>query len=387
MHSLYSACVCYENTKTEIDQESFNQVHQGGICMENTGSTRFESIGVYLPEKVVTTQELIDQMKNKPQFDLEDLTGVRERRWRSDDEDSLTLAISAAEQCLENSKYKAKDLDVIISCSITRFKKTFFQLEPAFSKDIKNALGMRTSAVNFDITNACAGMMTGVYILDSMIKSGAVRSGMVVSGEYITPISETAVMEINEIIDPQFASLTVGDSGAACILDKALDNTEGILTFELFCMSKFSDLCFGMPSDYNNGIVMYTDAISIHKEVIDRMPALMPYYLEKLDISAEDFDFIIPHQTSSRAIKTAMDLCVPLFRKKPSDYFPEVLVNIDKFGNTSSTSHFVVLYDYLRQGKIKPGARIFFVVMASGIILGIVPATIDNLEVNKWAQQ
>lgn len=353
--------------------------------MENI-NTRFESIGVYLPEKVVTTQELIDQMENKPQFDLEDLTGVKERRWRAENEDSKTLAITAAQRCLGNSQYEAKDIDVIISCSITRFKNAFFQLEPALSKDMKNALGLRTSAINFDITNACAGMMTGVYVLSSMIKSGAVKTGMVVSGECITPISETAVKEICEIIDPQFASLTVGDSSAACILDKAVNGNEGIKVFELCCMSEYSDLCFGMPSEKSNGVAMYTDAINIHKEVIERMPALMAHYLEKLDMSADDFDFIIPHQTSSRAIKTAMDLCVPIFRKPPSNFFPEVLVSLDRYGNTSSTSHFVVLYDYLKQGKIKPGARILFIVMASGIILGIVPVTIGNLEVNKWAQ-
>jgi 3-oxoacyl-[acyl-carrier-protein] synthase-3 len=352
----------------------------------DTAASRFESIGVYLPEKVVTTQELIGRMENKPQFDIEDLTGVKERRWRAEDEDSLTLATTAAQRCLGNSQYEAEDLDIIISCSITRFNNNFFQFEPAFSKEIKDVLGLRAGACNFDITNACAGMMTGVYVLNSMIKNGAVKTGMVVSGECITPISEAAVKEISEVIDPQFASLTVGDSGAACILDKPVDGTEGINAFEMFCMSEFSDLCFGMPSEHGNGVAMFTDAINIHKEVIDRMPVMMEHYTKKLDICANDFDFIIVHQTSSRAIQTAMDLCVPMFRKPPSDYFPEVLISLDRYGNTSSTSHFVVLYDYLKQGKIKPGARIFNIVIASGIIFGIVPVTIGNLEVNKWAR-
>jgi 3-oxoacyl-[acyl-carrier-protein] synthase-3 len=348
----------------------------------DAAASRFESIGVYLPEKVVTTQELIDRMENKPQFDLEDLTGVHSRRWRADDEDSLTLAIAAAQRCLGNSHYEARDLDVIISCSITRFNNAFFQFEPALSKEIKDALGLRTSAINFDIANACAGMMTGVYILNSMIKSGAVKTGMVVSGECITPITEAAVKEISEVVDPQFASLTVGDSGAACIVDRAVNDDEGIKAFELFCMSEFSELCFGLPSEHGNGVAMLTDAINIHKKVIDRMPIVMKHYTEKLDICADDFDFIIAHQTSSRAIQTAMDLCVPLFTRPPSDYFPEVLISLDRYGNTSTTSHFVVLYDYLKQGKIKPGARIFNIVIASGIILGVVPATIGHLEVN-----
>lgn len=348
--------------------------------------TRFESIGVYLPEKVVTTQSLIDQMENKPLFDLERLTGIRERRWRADDEDSYSLALKASRCCLANSEYQASDLDVIIYCSISRFKGSFFQLEPAFSKSLKTDLGIRPSAINFDITNACAGMMTGVYILNSMIRSGAVKRGMVVSGECITPISETAVKEISEPIDFQFASLTVGDSGAACILDHNSKTDDRISIVDISCMAQHADLCFGMPSELNAGIAMYTDAMSIHKEAIERMPILLQHYIDKHRADASDFDYIIVHQTSKRAIKTALELCIPLFAKEGESFFPEVLISLDKYGNTSSTSHFVVLYDYLQQGKIKPGSRILFIILASGLMMGVVTATIGNLEVKKWVQ-
>lgn len=348
--------------------------------------TRFESIGVYLPEKIVTTQSLIDQMETKPMFDLERLTGIRERRWRAEDEDSYSLALKASRCCLANSQYEASDLDVIIYCSITRFKGTFFQLEPAFSKSIKTDLSMRASAINFDITNACAGMMTGVYILNSMIKSGAVKRGMVVSGECITPITETAIKEIREPIDFQFASLTVGDSGAACILDQNANKNERISIVDLSCFSQHSELCLGMPSDHHAGIAMYTDAMSIHKEAIERMPRLLQYYADKYQVDATDFDYVIVHQTSKRAITTALELCVPLFQKEGNPYFPETLISLDKYGNTSSTSHFVVLYDYLQQGKIKPGSRVLFIILASGLMMGIVAATIGHMEVTKWVQ-
>lgn len=349
--------------------------------------SRFESIGVYLPEKVVTTQELIDQMENKPQFDLVDLTGIKERRWRGEDENSHTLAVSAAQKCLDHSKYDASDLDVIISCSITRFNTQFnaqfFQFEPALSKHIKQDIGMRHSAINFDITNACAGMMTGVFMLDNMIKSGAVKRGMVVSGESITPITETAIREISEVIDPQFASMTVGDSGAACIMDHSPDGEEGINLMEIFTLAGYADLCFGMPSDRNpGGIAMYTDAMAIHKEVIERLPIILEKYKNKHQLGAEDFDFVIPHQTSTRAIKTALDLCIPQFRRSEDGKFPTPLISLDRFGNTSSTSHFVVMDDYIRQGTIKPGDSILYLVLASGIILGAVSAKIGHLEVS-----
>lgn len=344
---------------------------------------RFESIGVYLPEKVVTTQELIDQMATAPQFDLEALTGIHTRRWRGQQEDSYTLARDAALKCLEKSQYQVSDLDMIVCCSITHFRGSFFQMIPSFSKNLKTDLGMRDTALNFDITNACAGMLTGVSIVSNMIKSGAIKTGLVISGECITPIAESAIREISEPIDPQFASLTVGDAGAACIIDGGGNESEGIYEVSLMCLPEFAELCIGQPSEQNAGVVMYTDAMSIHKEVIDRLPLYLSCLMESYGYSAEDIDFIIPHQTSARAIESAMELCLPLMQSSAgSGHEPEVLFSVGEFGNTASTSHFVVLYDKLKKGKIKPGSRILPIALASGIILGAMLITLGNLEVD-----
>jgi 3-oxoacyl-[acyl-carrier-protein] synthase-3 len=337
---------------------------------------RFESLGVYLPEKVVTTEELIGRMSQKPAFNLEDLTGIRSRRWRNEKEDSYTLALKAARRCLDASSYDPADLDVIICSSITRFKDGLsFYMEPALSKSLKVALGMRPDAVNFDISNACAGMLTGLNILNNMIRSGQARNGMVVSGECITPISETALKEIRDPVDRQFASLTVGDSGAAYILDRAAE-TDGRIEFSDFItFADFSELCFGMPSEENPGVAMYTDAVAIHREVIQRMPGLVEHIMRKHNIGTEEIDFIIPHQTSSRAIKSALKLCGPHFR-----VMPEICISLDRLGNTSSTSHFVVLHDYMKQGKIREGSRVLFIALASGIVIGFVMVRIGRIQ-------
>ena len=84
--------------------------------------TRFESVGLYTPEKILSTRDLLSQMETEPWFDLEDLTGIKNRRVRSESEDSYTLATAAAEDCLQNSRYKASERDVIIYSAITRFK-------------------------------------------------------------------------------------------------------------------------------------------------------------------------------------------------------------------------------------------------------------------------
>jgi 3-oxoacyl-[acyl-carrier-protein] synthase III len=340
--------------------------------------SRFESIGVHLPEREVSTAELIASMASTPMFDLEKLTGVSRRRWRGDDDDSHTLAMAAAQRCLDASRFDVADLDILIFTSITRFRGGLcFCIEPAMSLTLKQELGFRDDALSFDITNACAGMMTGVQILDSLIRSGAVKTGMVLSGECITPITETAVKEIRDPIDAQFASLTVGDSGAAIIMEAATGD-DGIEFIDLFTSSRFADLCFGMPSDRNPGVAMYTRAMEIHAEVIQRLPDTLGYYAEEFSIAASDFKAVIPHQTSTRAIKSALELCESTFGK-----LPETCISLNRLGNTSSTSHVVVLDDYWRQGKLGPGDRILLLILASGIVMGAASITLGQMGVNK----
>lgn len=337
---------------------------------------QFESLGVYFPDRVVSTQELIDRMPSKPFFDLESLTGVKNRRWRSDVQDSYTMAMAAAENCLKKSRYAAKDLDVIICTSISNFKGGLnLWMKPDMSKFLKRSLGMRPDAMSFGITNACAGMLTGVYILNNMIKTHAVKTGMIISGECITPISETAIKEIKEPIDPQFASLTVGDSGVALIMDGTVDEDEGIEFIDFLTIAEFADLCQAMPSNENPGLAMYAQAMEIHQETIQRLPKLIKFMMNKHHFKGSDFDYVIPHQTSTRAIRAALHLCAPHL-----DVLPEALISIDKFGNTASTSHFVVLHDHLSDKRLKKNSKVLFLALASGITIGFVSAKIGKLE-------
>jgi 3-oxoacyl-[acyl-carrier-protein] synthase III len=337
--------------------------------------SRFESIGVYLPEKVVTTSELISKMGNKALFNVERLTGIKSRRWRSETEDSYILATKAVKQCLEKSRYKASDVDIIINSSISHSKGVGkYMLEPPLSKLIKAELGFRPSAINFDITNACAGMLTGIKILDNMIRSGMVKNGIVVSGECITPISETAVREIKAPIDAQLASLTVGDAGSAIMMDRSLIEDEGIHFAELMTIAQFADLCIGQPSNQTPGVAMYTDSTGIHQESIQRLPFFLEYFFKKNNIPHGDFDYFIPHQTSIRAIMLGLKLIGHVIGDATT------LISVDRFGNTSSTSHFVVLHDHLSQKKLKKNSTVLFTAVASGIVMGCVFATIGGLE-------
>ncbi|MFR9750077.1 3-oxoacyl-ACP synthase III family protein [Nocardia sp. 004] len=346
--------------------------------------SRFESIGAYMPSSIVTTQELLSRLKEPPSFDLEKITGVKERRVRDtrpeNYEDSFTLAVRAAEDCLSRSQYEAADLDVIISTSITRSKDaTRMYMEPSFAGSISRLIGAK-KAITFDISNACAGMLTGTYILDRMIRSGAVRNGLVVSGEAITPIADTAVNEISQKYDPQFASLSVGDSACAIVLDEAVDENDMIHYVELMTAAEHSHLCLGMPSDKTQGIALYTDNRKMHNE--DRFllgTNSQRSFLEERGrtFADENFDYVIHHQFGAAAIPWMNAIAE---REFGSPMPPDLRV-IEKYGNTSTTSHFVVLHDQLSEQNIPSGSKLLMIPAASGIVTGFLSTTISSLKV------
>jgi 3-oxoacyl-[acyl-carrier-protein] synthase-3 len=342
--------------------------------------TRFESLGVYLPSRVETTPQLVDRMVYKPPFDLQSITGIRERRLHAAGEDSVALACAAARDCLSRSRYRPADLDLVVSVSITRKSgPSEYDFEPSFALHVKRALGA-TAAAHFDVSNACAGMMTGVYLLDRLIRAGQIRRGMVVSGECISGIGDTAAAEVTDARDPQFASLTVGDSGAAVVVDRSEDEADRIHYVDLMTAAAYSRLCLGMPSDRRAGIALYTDNREMHRP--ERVPLWTRFHEDLLarrgtSVAAERYDHVVHHQVGMTAVRlfhkfAGTHLGVPL---------PEQLTCLEEFGNTSTTSHFLVLHKHLRAGTIRPGARLLMVPAASGLVVGSVAATITSLKV------
>lgn len=340
--------------------------------------SRFEAIGTYLPSRVVTTEELIGQLANPPSFDYKAVTGVHERRFRAEDEDSITLALKAVDDCLARSQYEGADLDVVISTSITRTRGDRMYFEPSFASTVAKRIGAH-NAIHFDLSNACAGMLTGTYVLDAMIRSGAVRRGLVVSGESITPIAETAVREISDKYDLQFASLSVGDSASAVVVDESTDESDRIHYLDMVTAAEYADACLGMPSEKTAGYALYTDNRRMHNE--NRFKLWTDAQKEHLATQGaafadEGFDYVIHHQFGASAIVYMNQLGEREF-DAPMPPSPSV---IEKYGNTSTTSHFVVLHDGLEQKTIPKGSKILMVPAASGIVTGYLSTTITSLE-------
>jgi 3-oxoacyl-[acyl-carrier-protein] synthase-3 len=338
-------------------------------------TSRFAGIGASVPEQRLSSDELMASTTHRTHIDLERLTGIHERRIVAEGEDSYTLALGAAHDALAHADFGAEDLDVLIVSSITRYVGGLrMQLEPPLSLSLKETLGARR-AMSFDISNACAGMMTGVFIVNDLIRQGRIRRGMVVSGEYISQLGVNAAREVETILSDQLASLTLGDAGAAAILERAPEAAPGIEVAGFTTLAEHSRLCLAFPSKIGLGAAMYSDSRALQEVGIEDTVPMLREALDQAGLGFDEIDYFIPHQTSARAIEKG----IKEFSERMGGAPKHVVVTVDEFGNTSSTTHFVALWKYLREGRFAKEDRVMLLSIASGLEVGIVIFKVDQL--------
>lgn len=345
--------------------------------MDQTTNSVIESIGAYLPAQSLSTGEVLAGCKKPIRFPLEKITGIRTRRIVGAGEFSIDLARKAIEECLRMSKYQPADIDLLVCCNISRCDdQQFIAFEPCTSIRLKRDFGF-TNALVFDLSNACAGMFTGIYVVDAFLRAGVIRRGMVVSGEYISHLTETAQKEIANFQDKRLACLTLGDAGAALILEKATDDQTGFQEIHLQTFGEYSQYCVGKASD-QGGMIMYTDSGNLTKEAIKSGAKQAVEVLDRKSWSFDTVQHLIMHQTSKMTLRNAKR---EINRLLESGLNGEVNVinNLAERGNTASTSHFIALSDQIRSGKVKAGDRVLFSIAASGLTTGTALYTFDDL--------
>ncbi|MFL5653802.1 MAG: AMP-binding protein, partial [Ktedonobacteraceae bacterium] len=359
----------------QIYSKKTNQEAVSFLC-----NTRIESLGTYLPARDVSTEDVLRACKQQVLFPLQDFTGIKSRRVVGEGEFSIDLAKKAIEDCLDNSRYHPADIDILICCNCSRCDGPNYQItfEPGTSIKLKKYFGFDNALV-FDITNACAGMFTGVYIVDALIKAGLIRCGMVASGEYITHLTHTAQKEIDNYMDLRLACLTLGDAGAAIILDRSPGDKLGFHEIDMYTLGRYSPYCIAGPTEEEHGgAIMFTEMGKLAAVGIKQSVAHVFHVLKQLQRPVDAFQHIIPHQTSKISLdEVARETNRLHNREVCSDR--NIIYNLTERGNTASTSHFVALKDNIVNSRIASGDNVIFSITASGLNVGTALYTFDDL--------
>ena len=346
----------------------------------NTANTVIESLGVYLPPNVVTTEEVVRGARRPIQFPLEKLTGIRSRRVVGEAEYAIDLARNAVDECLRLSKFRPEDIDLVICATISRCEGPDgrFSIEPSTAVRLAAHFGF-VNALAFDISNACAGMFTAINIVDGFLQTGAIRTGLVVSGEYISHLTRTAQLEIEGLMDLRLPCLTLGDAGAAVILERVADDTVGFHDLDMFTLSRFNQYCVARPTDQpHGGAIMFTDMIGEQRAGSRQNLAHIAAVMERNGRSPDDFQYFLTHQISRTSLMGTVRQVNQLLNR-PFLNDGNLIDNLAERGNTATTTHFVALYDYILDGRIKSGDNLLISTTGSGVTLGVALYTFDDL--------
>ena len=336
-----------------------------------TANTSVESIGVYLPEREVTTAEVVKGCRRRVLIPLERLTGISSRRMAGETEFSVDLAKQAVARCMAGSRHGAADIDLIVAANISKQDSALtYNVEPTTAAVLRHHFGMR-GALAFDLSNACAGVFTAILVVDELIRRGDVRRAIVVSGEYITHLTATAQRELHGLHDQRLACLTLGDAGVCLLLEQGT----GFEFIDIYTVPEHAELCVAHSAE-THGAIMFTDSVSLARAGISEVVAQYEQ-LSGAGAVVTDPRYFIPHQTSSNSIKEATRATNRRFGRRIC-HSRNMVDNLKNRGNTATTSHWVAINDLIEASAVEPGQRVMFSVTASGMTVGLAQYQVEE---------
>ena len=305
-------------------------------------------LGTHVPERVMTNDELAQIVETSDEWIFE-RTGIRERRIAADDEALTDIAMPAATAALADAGADPADIDLLICATVTPD-----MMFPTSSALLADALGMPKAAA-YDLLAGCTGFVYAIAQAYGMLASGLSRRALVVGGDVLS-----------KILDWEDRSTLVlfGDGAGAVVMEPV--ERGGFLGFELGADGGGGESLWYPGSGSRKFDNPETLLKMNGREVFKFATRIMVYSAQQLlpecGKTVEDIDVYIPHQANKRIIDYAVaKLGVPM---------EKTIVNVDRYGNTSSGSIPLALADARAEGRLHDGALILMTGMGAGLTWG-----------------
>ncbi len=305
-------------------------------------------LGVHVPDRVFTNKDLEEFVDTTDEWIVE-RTGIRERRFASPEEALTDIAAPAARAALADAGVEASSIDLIVVATVTPD-----MMFPTSSALLADSLGMPDAAA-YDLLAGCTGFMYALAQAYGMVSSGLSKRALVVGGDVLS-----------KILDWHDRSTLVlfGDGAGAVVVEPVAQG--GFLGFELGADGGGGESLW-LPG---SGSRHFEDGDKLVKmngrEVFKFATRVMVSSAEKVlaecDLSVDDIDVYVPHQANKRIIDHAA--------KKLGIPDEKVVVNVDRYGNTSSGSIPLALADAAADGRLREGELVLMTGMGAGLTWG-----------------
>jgi 3-oxoacyl-[acyl-carrier-protein] synthase III len=319
---------------------------------------RITGVGYYVPEQVVTNNDLTQWMETSDEW-IQERTGIQERRYFTyGKETNASMATAAARQALERAELTPNDVDVIVYATITPdyfFPGSAFLMQRELKMDGKPVI---------DIREQCSGFVYALSVADQFIKSGMYKTALVVG-------SEIQSTWINKSTAGRNVAVIFGDGAGAAVVQATDDPERGILSTHLHADGRYAeDLYVRDPGSSRpdraatrelldeGGFDVVMNGNAVFKHAVVRFEEVIREALDTNGYTAEDITLLIPHQANIR---------ISEYVRQQLGLAPEKVVNnIQRFGNTTAASIPIALAEAWEQGRIQPGDLLCMAAFGSG---------------------
>lgn len=315
--------------------------------------SKITGMGKYVPEKVLTNFDLEKMVETSDKW-IRERSGIQERRIAAKDETASSMATTAIKNACKKANIECEDIDFVI-CA-TNSPDTLF---PATAMKILQHMGIKDRP-GFDLQAGCTSYCYALEVADSLIKNGSYKN-----------IAVVGVEKLSSLIDWEDRNTCVlfGDGSGASIVSRNDADDKGIIASHLGGDSNKANairLEAGLSQTpateetlKNRQHFVRMDGQDVFKFAVRIIPNCIKNLLEKTGKTIDDIDVIIPHQANTRIVEAAAKLL-----KAPIEKF---YMNIHKYGNTSSASIPIAMYEAYEEGKIKAGDTIITIGFGAGL--------------------
>src|SRR5579864_3919083 len=309
-------------------------------------------VGGYLPERVVTNEELAGKLATSNDWIVQ-RTGIRQRHVAQPGEYTSHLAIRAARRALQAAAVAPADIDLIVLATSTP-DNTF----PATAAKVQAELGMHRGAA-FDVQAVCTGFVYALATADNFIRAGQAKTVLVIGAE-----------TFSRILDWQDRRTCVlfGDGAGALVLRATPSNgsieERGILSTHLHSDGRQHDLLYvdGGPSTTGTAGFLRMEGKEVFRHAVQRLAEAVDEALDANGLTSRDVDWLVPHQANRRIIDS--------MARKLGLSGEKVVLTIDRHANTSAASVPLALAEAAGDGRIQPWHLVLLEAMGGGLTWG-----------------
>jgi 3-oxoacyl-[acyl-carrier-protein] synthase-3 len=303
--------------------------------------------GSALPARRVSNAELAETVDTSDEW-IVARTGIHFRYIAGEDETTASLGADAARKAIEAAGIAADEIDLIILATATP-DQTF----PASATKVQAALGIK-DCIAFDVAAVCSGFLYALGVADSMLKTGAARTALVIGAETFSRILDW---------EDRTTCVLFGDGAGAVVL-RAEEGERGILASALHADGRHNGLLYvdGGPSTTGTVGHVRMKGPDVFKHAVVNLASVMTETLEKAGLTADDIDWLVPHQANARILDATA--------RKLGLSADKVVKTVDQHANTSAASVPLALDTAVRDGRVKPGQILVLEAMGGGFTWG-----------------